>query len=105
MGNIGRIAVLIGLILAVLGGFGISADWFPWVMAVLGIIVGLLNVQAVETRGFLIAMIALMLSFTALHSLPLIGDRFTLIMGHSMAFLAPATLIVALRSILTHLAD
>jgi len=50
------------LVIAVLAGIFFQPAWAIWVLAILGVIVGLLNVTAEDTRGFLLAAIALTLS-------------------------------------------
>ena len=62
-------------------------------------IVGLLNVTAEDTRGFLLAAIALTLSATALNTIPLIGTAFSLILPFVVAFVAGATIVVAFKEL------
>jgi len=50
------------LIIVVLAGIFFQPTWATWVLATLGVIVGLLNVTVEDTRGFLLAAIALTLS-------------------------------------------
>jgi LPXTG-motif cell wall-anchored protein len=66
--TIGKWAFIIGLVLAVLAGLFFQPGWAIWVLAILGIIVGLLNITVEERRGFLLASIALTLSATPLNS-------------------------------------
>jgi hypothetical protein len=58
-GKIGKWAFIIGLVLAVLAGLLFQPGWALWVLAILGVIVGFLNITAEETRGFLLASIFL----------------------------------------------
>lgn len=99
MKNIGKIAFILGLVIAVIGAFGITQSWFAWVLAILGVIVGLLNVSAEEARGFLIAGIALLLSATALNGIPYLGGYITTIMSNLTIFLAAAIFVVAIISV------
>lgn len=96
--KIGKIAFLAGLVIAILGAF-IDVGWFPWVLAVLGLIVGFLNVSDGESRGFLVAAIAFMLSAQALSGLPLVGDTITSIMNNIGYFVGAATLLVAIKAL------
>ena len=73
LATIGKWAFIIGLVIAVLAGLFFQPEGVIWVLVVLGVIVGLLNVTAEETRGFLLASIALTISATALNTLPIIG--------------------------------
>ena len=97
--RIGSLALIVGLIIVVLAAFGVTADWLPWVVAVLGLIVGILNITGAESQRFLLAAIALMLTATAVSELPYVGGLLTAIVTNSVVLLAPAVLVVALRSL------
>jgi ATP synthase protein I len=99
MAKIGKIAFIIGLVLALLAGLLIHLEWILWVLALLGLIVGFLNVSKEETRSFLLAAIGLMLAATSVQVLPLVGDLITQIMSNLVCFIAPAVLVVALKSL------
>ena len=94
---IGKWAFIIGLVIAVLAGLFYQPAWAIWVLAILGVIVGLLNVTGEDTRGFLLAAIALTLSATALNTIPLVGTAFSLVLPFVVAFVAGATIVVALK--------
>ncbi len=98
MRHIGKWAFILGLVIAVLGGIGLDQTWFTWTLAVLGLVVGFLNVTSGETQGFLLAAIALMLSANAVQEIPYVGDRVTVILGNVVAFMAAAVVVVALRA-------
>jgi hypothetical protein len=97
--TIGKWAFIVGLIIAVFAGLFFQPDWAIWVLAILGVIVGLLNITAEDTRGFLLAAIALTLSATALDTLPVVGKAFELVLPFIVAFVAGATIVVALKSL------
>jgi len=97
--NIGKWAFILGLVIAVLAGLFYQPDWALWVLAILGVIVGLLNVTAEDTRGFLMAAIALTLSATALNTLPIVGTAFSYVLPFVVAFVAGATIVVALKEL------
>ena len=59
---ISKWAFIIGLVIAVLAGLFFQPAWAIWVLAILGVIVGLLSVTVEDTRGFLLAAISLTLS-------------------------------------------
>jgi hypothetical protein len=99
MEKIGKWAFIAGLVLAVLAGLGIQAAWIAWILVILGLAVGFLNVTAKESRGFLIAAIGLMLSATAVQSLPFVGDMLTRIVSNIIVFIAPAVLVVACKAL------
>jgi hypothetical protein len=96
---IGRWAFIVGLVLAVIAGLLFQAAWVIWVLALLGVIVGLLNITAEETQSFLLAAIAFALSATALNTIPLIGGAISNILGYVSAFVAGAMIVVALQAL------
>ena len=97
--KIGKWAFIIGLVVAVFAGLFFQPDWAIWVLAILGVIVGFLNVSAEDTQGFLLAAIALTLSATALNTLPILGKAFSLILPFVVAFVAGATIVIALKEL------
>lgn len=105
MALVGKWAFIIGLMIAVLAGFGIGWAWFGWVLAVLGLIAGFLNVTADETQRFLLAAIALLMSAAAINQIPYIGHYGTQILGNLSIFIAAAILVVALRSLFATIKD
>ena len=96
---VGKWAFIIGLVLAVVVGYIFQAEWVIWVLAVLGVIVGLLNVTREDTERFLLAAIALALSVTALSTVPVLGLSITNILGYVAAFVAGAMVVVALKAL------
>jgi hypothetical protein len=99
MAKAGKWAFIAGLIIAVIAGLGVQAIWMAWVLVVLGLVVGFLNVTAEESRGFLLAAIGLMLSATAVQSIPFVGEVVTRIVSSIIVFIAPAVLVVALKAL------
>ncbi|MBN2244077.1 MAG: hypothetical protein JW793_15435 [Acidobacteria bacterium] len=99
MAKIGKIAFIIGLVLALLAGLLLHYTWIMWVLALLGLIVGFLNVSKAEARSFLLASIGLILAATSVQVLPYVGDIITRIMSNLVSFIAPAILVVALKSL------
>jgi len=98
--TIGKWAFIVGLVLAVIAGLLFpSASWAVWVLVLLGVVVGLLNVTGKETRGFLIAAIAFTLASTALGSIPFLGGILASIMSLVGAFVSGAMVVVALKAL------
>jgi hypothetical protein len=97
--TVGKWAFIAGLVIAVLAGLFFQPAWAIWVLAILGVIVGLLNVTAEETRGFLLASIALTLSATALNTIPVIGRALSYVLPFVVAFVAGAMIVVALKEL------
>lgn len=105
MDKVGKYAFIAGLIICVLAGFGLEATWVPWVLAVLGLIVGVLNIAEKEVQGFLLAAIGLIMSASAIAILPFVGGVLVTILAYLIVFIAPAVLVVALKSLLATARD
>ena len=113
--NWGEWAFLAGVIIAVLAGLAATAldaltlAWLTVVLILLGIVVGLLNITEKQTTPFLIASIALMAggiaTFVGLDTINLgtfaLGTFVDGILRNIVAFVAPAAIIVALKSVYT----
>jgi len=97
--KLGSYAFLAGIALAILSGIGIKAPFVVPILAVLGLIVGFLNVSQKETVNFLVAAIALMVAGASVGSIPLLGNVVSRILVNIAIFVAPAAVIVALQDI------
>ncbi len=101
MQQIGGYAFILGIIIAILAGIvaldANTSQLLLWVMVVIGIIIGLLNVTDKETTSFLVAAIALILTATALDALNV--DIITRIINNIAVLASPAALIVALKAV------
>jgi hypothetical protein len=95
----GKWAFIAGLVLAVLLGYILGVGWVVWVLAILGVIVGFLNVTREDTERFLLAAIAFGLSVTALNTVPGLGPHITNILGYVAAFVAGAVVVVASKAL------
>jgi hypothetical protein len=99
--TIGRWAFIAGIVVAVLAGlFVVGVSWVTWVLAILGLVVGFLNVSTAEPQRFLLAAVALTLSASAVLSLPVVGFVLTNILANVLIFIAAAMLVVAIRALL-----
>jgi hypothetical protein len=99
LGLVGKWAFIVGLVIAGIAGLLFQAAWVVWILALLGVVVGLLNITAEETQGFLLAAIAFLLSATALSTIPLIGGVIDNILGYVAAFVSGATIVIALQAL------
>lgn len=99
MAQIGKWAFILGLVIAVVAGIFFQAAWVVWVLVLLGVVVGLLNITAAETQSFLLAAIAFLLSATALSVIPFVGGILTNILSYIAAFVSGAVIVVALLSL------
>lgn len=102
MSRIGFWAFIIGLILAVIGGF-VSAQNTGIVITliILGLIIGLLNISSKETLLFLVATIALIVVGRVFAPLTVlsVGKYLDQILGYVATLMAPAAVIVAIKAL------
>ena len=102
MKKAGHYAFIAGIILAVLIALvpHLRGDIATWILVILGVLVGLLNVTAKETTGFLIAALALIIASSASALvLAVIWTGLTLILGNIIIFVSPAAIVVALKTV------
>ena len=96
---IGRWALIIGIVVAILAGFTeISAA--AYVLGILGLIVGFLNIGEKESTPFLIAVIALLVIGLSGLQLGKLTGVVVSILNNFIAFVAAAGLVVALKQVL-----
>lgn len=100
--KIGHYSFIAGLIIAIIVGLipSLRGDVSIWIMVVLGVIVGLLNIQAKEVNSFLIAAISLIIASSASAlSLATIWIGLTSILSNVIIFIAPAAIIVSIKAV------
>ncbi len=104
-GKYGSWAFLVGLIITIVAGFVTTGfeSWYTLVLAVLGLIVGFLNVTDKETQLFLVASIALVASASSLSNVVAFSATaqqvLQTILGYVVVFVSPAAAIVALKAV------
>ena len=105
MKEIGSYIFLLGIIVAVVAGLAVNyisayTEIIGVILVIVGIIVGLLNIEAKEVESFLIAAIALAVtggaSFGALGT---IGLYLSAIVTNIATLVAPAAVIVAIKAV------
>ena len=110
LSNIGEWAFILGVLIAIIAGIvatfvsiGAAADWIIVVLVILGIIIGFLNIKDKEITSFLVAAIALALSWQAFSGLDVLinplGSLIGQILRYIAVFVAPAAIIVALKAV------
>jgi ABC-type Mn2+/Zn2+ transport system permease subunit len=100
MEKYGHWLFLLGVVLAVVLGFAMpNATWAMGLLALLGLIVGLVNITATEVKDFLIAAIALIVAASSFALIPMVGTYIADIMKYLLAMVTPAATIVALVQI------
>jgi len=102
-GKIGHWSFLIGIVLAIIAGFvpQLQTPTITWVLVLLGLIVGFLNITAKEVQEFLIATIALVIAADAAADIIALGLTMSMILSNIVTFVFPAALLVALKAIWT----
>ncbi len=100
-GKTGHWAFLIGVVLAIIAGLvpAMQTPTVMWVLVLLGLIVGLLNITAKEVQEFLIATVALVVAANAAADMVALGMMTTAILNNIVTFVFPAALLVALKAI------
>ena len=101
---IGAWAFLIGVILAIVLGLfnsylGTNSTYILWILIVLGIIVGLLNITSKESSGFLLASLALVVVGYMGQGVLGIISQIGSVLSALLVLIIPITIIVALRNI------
>ncbi len=97
--KLGKWSFLAGVLLALVFGFVTAYAWVAWVLVVLGLVIGLLNIEEKEVSAFLMAgtVLALMgyLGGQSLSSIMYLSTIF----NNLLALFVPATIVVALKSV------
>ena len=104
MVNVGKWAFLVGIFLAVLAGF-FTIPYVMTILAVLGLIVGLLDITSRESHKYLMSVVALLVIGTAsISAFSAMGNFYGLteaIITNAIAFVGASGLVVAIKEILT----
>jgi len=101
-GHMGHWAFILGIVVAIVGALAGAAyaDMVLYLLVLLGVVVGLLNISEKEVSDFLLAVMALLLAGSAgLEKLPAVGGVVGSILANIAAFVAPAAVIVALKAV------
>ena len=97
--GIGHWIFLAGILVAIIAGF-VAIPYMVTVLIVAGLVVGVLNITSGEVQEFLIASIALLaVGAAGLGTVALVGRVVESILKNMVVFVAPAALVVALKSI------
>jgi hypothetical protein len=96
--SIGGWAFLVGVLLAIILAFFELAT-FAWIIVVLGLIIGLLNISEQETQKFLTAGVILVIVGALAGNMFASISYLTDIFNNLVALFAPAVVVVALKSV------
>lgn len=101
MEKTGHWAFLVGVVLAVIAGFvpQLQTPTVTWVLVLLGLAVGFLNITAKETQEFLIAAVAVIIASSAAADIITLGTTMMVILSNIVTFVFPAALLVALKAV------
>ena len=111
--ELGKWAFLIGVLLALImglvealstAGLGTAGPWLLFLILILGLVIGFVNITAKEVQGFLVAAIAVMVAAGAAGlantaDIGVLGAILQSVIGYVVLLVAPAALIVALRAV------
>lgn len=95
--NLVQLAAIGGFVLVALTTLGIRGLWPSWVIPVTGAFLGFYSVR--DVKGFLLAGLALFAAKWGLGHLPMLGNIVQDFASNLTALVAPAMLVVAIRSI------
>lgn len=98
--NLGHWAFLIGVVLALIAGFvpQLQTHRVAWIIALLGLLVGLLNITKQEAYQFLLATVALLLSVASAIEIFQLGSIVG-VLENVVIFVFPAAFVVAFKTI------
>jgi hypothetical protein len=103
--QIGSWSFIVGVVIAIISGFFAHKPSIISVLVLLGIIVGFLNIGGNEAMTFLLASVSMVvissLGSPAFSGIYIIGAPLQRILNNMIVFIMPASMIVALRAILT----
>ncbi|HZX44107.1 MAG TPA: hypothetical protein VFF28_00335 [Candidatus Nanoarchaeia archaeon] len=106
--RVGNYSFIIGVVIAIVLGIvslGSVAVWLASVLVILGLVVGFLNVTGKETKDFLYVTAVLVIAAgiggasSTLGSVQYIGQYLNGVFTQVLAFIVPATVVVALKEI------
>jgi hypothetical protein len=101
--KLGRWAFIIAAILALLAGAIPALGQYAavgWVLIILGVVVGFLNVTERESTGFLVAAIALIIAMTSVSNIFSLfwgGTTLQSVLNNVVLVISPAAIIVAVK--------
>ena len=99
------IGVIIAIVLGLVGSIGPATPWLASLLVVLGLIVGFMNVTGKETKEFLLVAAVLIIAASmggvgaTLGGVQYIGSYLGGVFTQVLAFVVPATVVVALKDI------
>ncbi len=100
MGALGRWSFLVGVLLAVIFGLFTAGSWLAWLLVVLGLVVGLLNIDEKEVGAFLTAgTVLVLMGYFGGQTLSSVA-YLSAIFNNLLTLFVPATIVVAVKSVM-----
>ena len=110
--EVGKYAYIVGVIAAVIVGalanyLGTAVTWLTSLIILAGLIVGFMNIGTKEMKDFLLVSTVLVIvagiggAAGTLGAVEIIGPYLSAILTQLLAFVVPATVVVALKEVLT----
>ncbi len=96
-----RIAIWLGLMIAIIGGVGVTIPASAIILAVLGVVVGILSVGKDDTTGFLVFTIGLAAVSGGIDAIPVLGGYVNSILGNVSALVNAAAVVVVIRCVVS----
>lgn len=106
--KLGHWTFLVGVLIALLAGIFVPGnEALTWILGLLGLLVGLINLPMRDEVPFLVAVIALIVASQSfvygLQWIPAIGTNISTILsgilGYVIVFIAPAAVVISLKAI------
>ena len=98
---VGRIAIWLGLVTAILVGVGVPIPATAIILAVLGVVVGILAVGKDDTTGFLVFALGLIGVKLGIDAIPYLGGPVSSILGNVSALVNAAAVVVVIRCVVS----
>ena len=96
---VGRIAIWLGLVIAIIGGVGVTIPASAIILAVLGVVVGILAVGKDDTTGFLVLALGLGVVSGGIDAIPVLGGYVNSILVNVSALVNAAAVVVVIRCV------
>jgi len=103
--KVGSWSFILGIIIAIVAGLFQETTYTATVLILLGVLVGFLNITGEEAMTFLLASVSLVViswvGGPTFSEVAVIGRTLQVMLNNMMIFVIPASIIVALRAVLT----
>ena len=98
---VGRIAIWLGLVIAIIGGVGVAIPSSAIILAVLGVVLGILALGKDDTTGFLVFAFGLGAVSGGIDAIPYLGGHVSSILGNVSTLVNAAAVVVVIRHLVS----